>query len=480
MAAMMAVPVFIHYLGIKGYGLIGFYSLLISSAQLAELGIGTAVARRIAQLREHNAPASAIRSVALVTGLRYGILVAAIALIVFGPLRPLLVHYVADKSLDDALISRAILLMGIAITGHLAVNYLTNLMLGLEKHFVVSGLRFIQIGMLQLVGAMAVAVQPEIDTYFLVQITSVWFLMIFAFGIVFLYFRNLPGGEREFNVKTGLGRRVTTGIATITLLGFFFSQIDRIVLSGSVSLSDFGYYSLAFSVINAVNVLVVPAFNVLMPMFSRRASSSQQGLWKIYRETYWINQSLLVPAIAILIFLPRPALWAWTGNSHVVSICVPLVQLLAVGALAQGLTNASWLTQLGLGRMRAEIVFHITLVVLTPLGLIAGLHYWGLPGAALAMAGAHIAHLTASSLYVGRGIFKRLPIIEMKSWYYWMLFLPSGLMAWLMPADLGRITSGAIVLLAYGLPALIGLLWTSRHLALVKLEAEQLTTSPNS
>lgn len=49
---LLAIPLLIKYLGIEAFGLIGFYLLLTSSAQLAEMGIGTSIARRISQLRE--------------------------------------------------------------------------------------------------------------------------------------------------------------------------------------------------------------------------------------------------------------------------------------------------------------------------------------------------------------------------------------------------------------------------------------------
>lgn len=465
---MLAIPLFIRYLGIEAYGLIGFYLLLISSAQLVELGLGTAVARRIAQLREHNAPAAVIRAVAAGIGLRYGLVVIAIALSIFGPLRPLLVHYVHARSLSNNLISQAIAMMGIAIVGHLAVNYLTNLMLGLEKHFMVSGLRFIQVGLLQLLSALVLMAYPGIETYFLVQIVGVALLVLCSLAINLRYFRALPKGDPTSNGESGLGGKITAGIATITLLGFVFSQIDRIVLSGSVSLSDFGYYSLAFSVINAVNVLVAPTFNVLMPVFSRSAVGSRTQLWNSYRQTYRINQALLIPAIAVLVFLPTQALWAWTGDSKIISICPPIIQLLAIGALAQGLTNASWLTQLGLGKTRAEIVFHSGLVLMTPMGLLIGLHFWGLPGAALAVASAHVLHLICSSIYVGTYIFKQQLSGSLKSTAAWLLAVPAGLIAWGAPEHTGRILSGIIVVTAYGIPALAGLLWASGLLTSIK------------
>lgn len=462
--ALLVVPLYIRYLGIEAYGLIGFYLLLLSSAQLVELGVGTSVARRVAQLRSREAPAEVIRRLAIRVGSRYGLVVAALALLVFGPLRPLLVQYVEAESLSAGAISYAIALMGGAVTAHLALNYLTNLLLGLEQHLTVSGLRFAQVGALQLMGVGVVLLVPDIGAYFLWQLIGAWLLVLFALLLATRAYRRLPKGDPGAEEIPTLERDVTAGVAGVTLLGFAFSQVDRIALSGAVPLSEFGYYSLAFSVVNAVNVLVAPTFSILLPAISRRAERGVAAVWDLYRDAHWVTLALLLPAIATLVFLPATALWAWTGDRELAMLCAPLVQLLAVGALAQGLTNPPWLVQLGMGRTGAEVLFHLVLVVLTPLAVLAAVDYWSLSGAALAVASAHVLHLLVSASYVDLRFFRRLPLVSGPGLTAWLLVLPPALGAWIAATDMGRFSSAGLVMVSYGLPAFVGLVWAMRRL----------------
>ena len=328
---LLAIPLLIKYLGIEAFGLIGFYLLLTSSAQLAEMGIGTSIARRISQLREKNASASVIRKLSVSIGIRYFTVVIILALILFGPAQPWLVAHIEAKDLTSATISTAITLMGIAVSSHLIVNYLINLLIGLEKHTDVSVIRFVQSGFLQLVSAGIIMVAPEVKNYFIVQVIGLSALALSTMTIVLIRFRNLPAGDASIEETATLGHQTTMGIAVITILGFFFSQIDRITLSGSVPLDDFGYYSLAFSVVNAVNVMISPIFSILLPVYSRLAyGNSRQKLWDVYQRTYIIMQALLIPAISVLVFMGAESLWVWTGDAELSAICAPLMQLLSL------------------------------------------------------------------------------------------------------------------------------------------------------
>lgn len=455
---LLAIPVLIKYLGIEAFGLIGFYLLLTSSAQLAEMGIGTSIARRISQLREKNASASVIRKLSLNIGIRYFTVVITLALILFGPAQPWLVAHIEAKELTTATISTAITLMGIAVSSHLIINYLINLLIGLEKHTDVSVIRFVQSGLLQLVSAGIIMLAPGVTNYFIVQVIGLSALALSTMTIVLVRFRNLPAGDASVEETATLGHQTTMGIAVITILGFFFSQIDRITLSGSVPLDEFGYYSLAFSVVNAVNVMISPIFSILLPVYSRLAyGNNRQRLWDVYRRTYIIMQALLIPAVSVLVFMGTESLWVWTGDPELSAICTPLMQLLAIGILSQGLSNSSWLIQLGLGKLNAEIFIHVLLVIFTPIFMVIALGKYGLVGAALSIAGAHTSHLVISMLYVNTRHFQRTPFFNFRVSAFWLLSLPVAAGSYLIPATDSRILQGSIIVALYAIPAAIGL-----------------------
>src|SRR5882762_2609266 len=47
--SLMAVPIYIHFLGIEAFGLIGFFLSLMAILSLLDLGLGTALNRQFAQ-----------------------------------------------------------------------------------------------------------------------------------------------------------------------------------------------------------------------------------------------------------------------------------------------------------------------------------------------------------------------------------------------------------------------------------------------
>ena len=168
-------------------------------------------------------------------------------------------------------------------------------------------------------------------------------------------------------------------------------------------------------------------------------------------------QALLIPAISVLVFMGAESLWVWTGDAELSAICAPLMQLLAIGVLSQGLSNSSWLLQLGLGKLNAEIFIHVFLVIFTPILMFIALGKYGLIGAALSIAGAHTTHHVISTLYVNTRHFQRTPFFNFRVSAFWLLSLPVATGAYLIPATDNRILQGSIIVALYAAPAAIGL-----------------------
>src|SRR5450631_2625541 len=59
--AILLIPLYIKYLGIESYGLVGFYGTLIGSMMLLNLGLSTTINRELAKFKSTNGKSKSVR-----------------------------------------------------------------------------------------------------------------------------------------------------------------------------------------------------------------------------------------------------------------------------------------------------------------------------------------------------------------------------------------------------------------------------------
>lgn len=117
-AALMSlafVPFYIKFLGIEAYGLIGFFLTLGAIFSLLDLGLGTTLNRKLAQLSLHPGEAREMRDllrtleiIYWIIGIAIGIAVVALAPFIAG-------HWIKSQQLSADSVAQAVAMMGIAI-----------------------------------------------------------------------------------------------------------------------------------------------------------------------------------------------------------------------------------------------------------------------------------------------------------------------------------------------------------------------------
>jgi O-antigen/teichoic acid export membrane protein len=166
-------------------------------------------------------------------------------------------------------------------------------------------------------------------------------------------------------------------------------------------------------------------------------------------------------AALVLIIFSHPILVLWTGNEAVAAKTAPILSLLALGTLLNGLMWIPHQLQLAYGWTALAVRTNvIAVMVLIPLLLWLVPHH-GAMGAAWAWLVLNVGYLTFTAHFMHR----RLLVGEKWRWYLRDVAAPLGTAAavaaicrWAMPADLGKLERMAAVLSASVLVLLAALL----------------------
>ena len=437
------VPLYIRYLGIEAYGLIGLFALLQAWLAIFDMGMKPALGREMARYTggAHDAQSirDLLRSVELI-----GITISGVvALVIWASASWLASDWLKAESLSVSVVAQAIAVMGVVTALRFVEDIYVSCLAGLElqvEQNVILGIMATARG-LGAVGVLA-WVSPTIEAYFAWQglvslITVAWFA-----GVVY---RTLPGSPRPSRLSgkalRGI-RQFAAGMMAITCLSLLLTQIDKILLSRLLTLKAYGYYALAGVVANGLGVLCSPVTAAFYPRFTALATvHNQVALRTAYHQGAQLVTVLMGAAAVVMIVFRENVLRLWTGDPALVGQVAPLLAVLALGTLLNGLMWIPYQMMLAHGWTSLTIKVNIVAVTILVPAILWVVPRYGAIGAAWIWVTLNAGYMVFTIALMHR----RLLHHEKWTWYRHDIAAPLAaatgtalLCRWFLPANLGR------------------------------------------
>ena len=370
--SLIFVPVYIRFLGIEAYGLIGFFISFQALLSLLDMGLGSAVNRELARMSVNLASAAQMRCLLRTLEVIYWAVAVLIAVIVL-----LLAPLLANKWLVAARFSaqevhQSIAIMGLAFAARWPFALYSGALMGLQRQVLLNGMR-IGIETLRSGGAALVLwlISPTLSAFL------AWQLGIAALGSLlagWVAWKSLPAAnERPHFDPAQLHRiwRFAAGLTGIAVTVAILTQADKIVLSRMLSLKAFGYYTLAWAVAGALGQLIAPVFSAFYPRLAQAVAQNDELTTKeIYHLGSQLMSAILLPIGVVLALFSREVLLLWTHNSMIADNTHLILSIVVVGTVLNGLLNIPYALQLAHGwtslAFYSNVVAIIFLVPMVP------------------------------------------------------------------------------------------------------------------
>lgn len=420
--SLAVVPLYLKYLGIEAYGLIGFFATTQALFQLLDMGMAPTVNREVARctaLGDMREARTLLHTLAVV----YWSASAVIAGLVFVASPVISQHWLQSASLSASTVSHAVILMGLVVAARWPVGLYQGALMGAQRVAVSAGISVLMVTIANLgaVGVLAF-ISPTIEAFFIWQA---------AIGLVYAETMR-RAAKRVLGVQqankfdwVSLKRiwRFSAGMSVVALSGVIFTQMDKVVLSKLLSLAEFGQYMLATLVVSGLYILVTPFFNVIYPRLSAMVASNKVGeLAGFYRLCTQLLAAVLFPLAMLLVLFSRDIVTIWTGNPVIAASVAPVIALLAGGSALHGIMYLPYALQLAYGETRLPVFITLTLIVLLlPLMLSLTLSH-GAQGAAMAWLCLHVAYLIIGTWVTHRQLLKGLAF----TWIFRDVGIPLG------------------------------------------------------
>lgn len=444
MMSVAFIPVYIRYLGIEAYGLIGIFALLQAWLVLLDMGMSPTLSRELARFTGGAHDAQFVRDLLRSMELLAFAVAALIAIVIVWIAQWLATNWLRVETLPIEVVANAFALMGCITALRLIENIYRSSLVGLQRQV---ALNVIMSVMVTLRGAGAVAIliwlSPTIKAFFVWQaIVSLFTVAVYAT----MTYGYLPRAERAGRLSASALLsvwRFAGGMLGVTFLALLLTQVDKIVLSRLLSLTEFGYYSFAAVVAGGLYALVGPIVQAYQPRLAQlHAETNDAQFAHTYHRGSQLIAVIVGSAAITLIVHSTMIMNLWSANPDLAARSGALLSILAFGTLLHSLMMLPYQAQLAYGWTRLAVVVNVVAVVIVIPAIFIVTPRFGAYGAAWVWTGLNLGYVFVSVHFM----FKRILKTEKWSWYVDDAFKPllaatvtSIALAWLMPAQLPRI-----------------------------------------
>lgn len=394
---IVMVPVLLQVMGAEAFGLIGFFSLMQAWFNLLDMGMTPTLSREAARFCGGALSGSDLRQLLrTMEGLFTAVGVAGALVVGVGSTR-IATSWLHAEALSSDQVRFSIMLMGVVIALRWIGEVCRGAIAGFERmvwlgwfRSVIAAFRFI------LVIPFLIYTGGRPIVYFAYQavlaVVELWVLRWKLYSLL-----PAPDGADVtlWNwkvVKPILG--FSTSIAFTSSIWVLVTQLDKLVLSKVLPLSEFGYFTLAVVVASGIPLLSGPISAALLPRMTRLvAAGDELGMIRLYRDATQMVTILVVPAALLFFFFAPQVLLAWTGNQVIAMKAAPILRLYAIGNGILAVLAFQYYLQFAKGNLKLHVIGNLILVVaLVPSVIWATMRY-GTLGAGTVWAGVNALYL---------------------------------------------------------------------------------------
>lgn len=377
------LPFYIKYMGSEVYGLIGFFTMLQAWFTLLDLGLTPTIARETARYKGN-----------VLTALEYSQLYRALNIIfvviafVGGTSLFLLSDLISTSWLNLSNLTAYDVKISLEI---MAISVALRWISGLYRGVITGSEKLVWLSYFNSIIATFRFVGVFITMWlfgFTALVFFIYQLLIVLFECFLLRFKanSLVPNKNELTDKIGWSfspikpiLKFSLTIAFTSSIWVFVTQTDKLILSGILSLDNYGYFTLAVLVANGIMIIGSPISSAIMPRMARlHAENKHVEMINVYRESTHLVTFITGIAAITLIISAKSVLIAWTGDLLLAEKAASILRLYAAGNLLLCISAFAYYLQYAKGILKYHLIGNAVLVViLIPSIIFAAKHYGG-------------------------------------------------------------------------------------------------------
>jgi O-antigen/teichoic acid export membrane protein len=376
--AIVMAPVYVKYLGLESYGLIGFFAVMQSWMQLFDLGFSATLTRQSAQYAHGGLCAKEYLTYFKSVQVLFSIIGFVLLIISFIVGYYYSDHWIKAQHLSSVAIrTSTILILMIGII-RWQQGFYRGIINGFEHQTWLNKFNII-FSTIKYIGVLGVIhfIRADIGDFFYYQ----GMVVLIEFVILYSYvYKILPATKEKIVCKFAYIQKNITfslSIAFTSSVWVLVTQLDKLILSKYLLMKDYACFTLAVAVASGISVVTSPISVAILPRFSGLVAKGDiDSFVELYRKVTRFIVVLITPITILFILQGHKILFAWTNNLEIATQAKGILSAYAFGNTILAIIAMAYYLQFAYGKLRLHLFGNlISIFLMVPMLIYFTTHY---------------------------------------------------------------------------------------------------------
>jgi len=356
-SAFVFIPIYIHFLGVESYAVIGFNALILGVISFADAGMSSAITKEFSVENSVDYKYSLLKLIERI----YIYICVLISLIILFFSDIIASKWLTSNSIPFEDLSNYIKLIGVAVPIQLLSSLYFGALFGLNYQVKANLIQIIwnvlKVGFILL---LFIIFNSNLYLFFFWQIfCNILYILVLRFNVINILKKKSRNLSFVLNKLPKEILNYIAGMTTVAIISSINIQVDKIIASSLFDLRLFGYYVIASTFSQIPVFLATPIANSIFPLFSKYSGvNNNKQLNNIFIKSSFLLNIILFPVFWVLILYTPEILKLWIGNSiekDLLPQILILIKFLVAGSMFLALQLIPFYVLLSKGKTKYTI-----------------------------------------------------------------------------------------------------------------------------
>lgn len=378
------LPFYLKSLGAEAYGLVGFFTMLMSWMALLDLGLSTTLARETAKLKDKINGLYELKKITISVEVFFIVISIIIFSVIFFGSGWISTYWLDVKELSYETVESTIKIMAFLIVLRWFVGLYQGTIIGFEHHIWLNIYKII-FATLKFFGAflLIVFVSDNIVHFFYFQLL----VSIFEFIVIKLKIDSYMKVSQMVSPSFVTLKQIAhfaLSIAYTSSVWVFITQLDKLMLSHYLPLNEYGFFTLVILVSGAILQIFQPIGQSILPrMTSLLSNGEEKKMIDLYHKATQLGAIVVLAVSGMVAVFSYELLYSWTGNIEASQWAAPILFWYALGNGVVSLLSFQYYMQYAHGNLKYHVKGNTYFGFIQIIVIILAVHFYGALGAGI-------------------------------------------------------------------------------------------------
>lgn len=380
--SLLLIPVYVHFLGLGGYGLVALLAALLSFAGVFTRGLGWSLQREVAQAHvvgDHGRLLALVRTFEISYWVIGAVLGAALAVLSSS----------VSGTFDNSNVGRdtvhaCLLVLAVRLAALFPLSVYQATLLGTRRQVLLNAANSVMLLLGTAATVTTVALTGSLVGLYVADLITAAVSLLVLRWLVLRTSEPAPDGAPAHLSLTELRllARLSAGLVWTQAVGMVTRQLDRFVVGGLTSLASLGVYSAGVAAGRLLSLSYNPYLTAVFPESCALALREPSAM-----PSHLLRNSKIVALASIGVGVPvalagRELLTVWVGDGRIVTDGYPVLVVYVIGSIFLALADTQYQVHTAMGTSRCGVWVNSVAVVWLPVVMIFLVKEFGIVGAA--------------------------------------------------------------------------------------------------